>query len=465
MHWRCFLFGVTCMVLVSMVASSERAAAAENTQTPFAVAGIQVDPLGVLKLQVASDRTGAILKQRIAEARSTLKPDLSKGSELRKVSLHRLETALKACLDRGEKPSEELLYLAGLTRVKYVFFYPETGDIVLAGPAQGWLVDPVGRVRGIETGVPIVELQDLIVALRAFPPDNQDTSVISCSIDPTREGLANMQAFLGNIGPRLAAGGNLSRQAQFIAQGLRQSLGLQNITIKGVPANTNFAKILVEADYRMKLIGIGLERPRIKLASYVELASSSSANQMQRWFFIPEYACVRVSEDKLGMELVGDGVKLVGEDEMVTADGMRVKSDRTDMAGKRFVQGFTAKYPELATKEPVYAQLRNIIDLSVAAAFIQQQDYYGQSGWTLGVFQDEAAFPVETLNVPRQVESAVNAVMKGNTLKTPIGGGVNIQPRQALADENLLTDEQEAVKNQREKLTLDHLADGQWWWD
>ena len=54
--------------------------------------------------------------------------------------------------------------------------------------------------------------------------------------------------------------------------------------------------------------------------------------------------------------------------------------EKSDPANKKFVQGFTEKYPELAAKVPVYAQLRQIIDLSVVAAFIHQQDYYGKSG-------------------------------------------------------------------------------------
>ena len=39
-------------------------------------------------------------------------------------------------------------FLAGLTRVRYVFYYPETKDIVLAGPAEGWAADAAGpRLR------------------------------------------------------------------------------------------------------------------------------------------------------------------------------------------------------------------------------------------------------------------------------------------------------------------------------
>ena len=58
---------------------------------------------------------------------------------------------------------------------------------------------------------------------------------------------------------------------------------------------------MVEADYRMKLIGIGLEKPPVKLVSYVDRAKPSdvSRNAMQRWFFVPDYKCVRESDDKL----------------------------------------------------------------------------------------------------------------------------------------------------------------------
>ena len=75
---------------------------------------------------------------------------------------------------------------------------------------------------------------------------------------------------------------------------------------------------MVEADYRMKLIGIGLEKPPIRMVSYVDRANPAavSRNAMQRWYFMPDYQCVRTADDGKAMELVGDGVKLVGENEV-----------------------------------------------------------------------------------------------------------------------------------------------------
>ena len=40
------------------------------------------------------------------------------------------------------------------------------------------------------------------------------------------------------------------------------ALGRQDITMYGIDPRTHAGRVLVEADYRMKLVGIGLETPR-----------------------------------------------------------------------------------------------------------------------------------------------------------------------------------------------------------
>lgn len=434
-----------------------------NTTNQVTAAGVAVDADGVLKMNVVLDRSGAATKQRIESARKASDPTAWKPSELRKISLNRLEAAVRERINAGEKPTDEMRSLVGLTRIKYVFYYPDTEDVVIAGPAEAWAEDLSGRVRGVDSGRPVVLLEDLVVALRAFSPQGKAPAVIMCSIDPTQQGLANLQEFLkrvGKVNPNLPEKG--------IVRGLKDSLGLQTITITGISPSTHFAQVMVEADYRMKLIGIGLERPgRTKIPSYVELANPKAiaANALQRWYFVPNYECVRVSEDELAMELVGEGVKLIGEDEFVAGDGKRVEGGRENPASQKFTQTFTEKYAELAAEVPVYAQLRNMVDLAVAAAFIQKYDYFGKSGWLMELFGDEAKFPVQTAAAPKQVESAVTSRWVGRTLVTPIGGGVEIRPKMALASANLIKDEQGQTKQKRDDVKPAALADGQWWWD
>jgi hypothetical protein len=172
-----------------------------------------------------------------------------------------------------------------------------------------------------------------------------------------------------------------------------------------------------------------------------------------------------VSEDALAMQLDGEGVKLVGENEVVAKDGSRSRAGRANRASDAFVKAFTKVYPKLAEQAPVYAQLRNCIDLAVAAAFIQHQDYYDLAKWSPDAFASEQTIATETLNPPQQVESAVNSIWKGNTLVMPIGGGVQMRPTEAVEAANLLEDEKSSVKQARAAIDLSKLAPDQWWWD
>jgi hypothetical protein len=174
---------------------------------------------------------------------------------------------------------------------------------------------------------------------------------------------------------------------------------------------------------------------------------------------------VRVSDDELAMQLVGDGVKLVNADELVTAGGGRVASTTIDRASRAFVDTFTRKYPELADRVPVYAQLRNLIDMSIAAAYIQDRDLYAKAGWRMDVLGDEEALPVEVHAAPKTVETAVNALWKGRTLMTPIGGGVEMRPREALRPDRILPDEEDELSSTYSKIELPALEAGRWWWD
>ena len=454
----------------STTTTSTSTTSTSTSSNIFGAAGVVVDANGVLRTEMFPDLTGQLARQRIAAARAALaatNPGVVKPSPLRKISLNRLEAALKQRQDNGLPPSEEMKYLAGLTRLQYVFYYPDTKDIVIAGPAEGWMSDPAGRVRGMTSLRPVVELDDLVTALRAFPPQGKATSQISCSIDPTQEGLQKMQQFLKEVGSRISAQ-NPQGDAEFIMAGLKENLGPQLIHIKGVPPDTHFAQVLVEADYRMKLIGIGLEHPPVKqLISWVDRVNPVAVNRnaLQRWFFVPEYECVKETADDNAMQLQGDGVKLVNADEVVAPDGTRAPSGNIDGASRAFTEGFTKKYAELAAVSPVYAQLRNCIDLAVAAAFIQAKDYYGKAGWSMPLLGEEAIYHVETLTAPQQVDCIVNGLWRGHTLMTPIGGGVNIQPRRALSPDNLQRDDDGKVGQVHDSVDLKNLKPDQWWWD
>lgn len=434
----------------------------DDDETPqLTAAGVLVNPEGVLSILKEVDVTGALARQRRREAVATLGRELAKPSGLRKISLNRLEKVLGETLASGQAPTDEMKYLAGMTRLQYVFYYPESNDIVIAGPAEGFMLDGLNRPVGISSGRSVLQLEDLVVALRAFGPSGESTQHVGVSIDPTEEGLQRMQQYLNQLNQ-----GGLPGSTAQLTTGLQRSLGKQTVTVRGISPNTHFANVLVEADYRMKLIGIGLEQPPVRIASYVKLARPTrSGNAMQRWYFVPDYESVLASDDGFAIELIGEGVKLVEASEVVQADGRRVASRKVDPASQRFVRTFTQLYPQLALKMPVYAQMRNMIDMLIASAYIQQQDFYGQAGWSMDVLGNEQLYPVEIYYAPKQVESAVNAVWKGNVLMTPIGGGVSINPLRAVSAQNIQPDIDGKVSAAQKKVGGVSLEEGQWWWD
>jgi hypothetical protein len=421
------------------------------------IAGVDIDAGGVLRVKQFDPR---LAQQRLAAAKAQADSDLMRTSELRKVSLNRLEAVIAKQLAVGPL-SDDIKALAGLTAVKYVFYYPDTKDIVIAGPAEGFFADASDRLIGMQSGQPVVLLEDLVTALRAYAPGQKPTSVISVSIDPTPEGLERMNQFLRSVGGNVRPG-----DAQRLAHGLKDNLGLQTVTFKGIPSSTHFARVLVEADYRMKLVGIGLEELPVRVKSYVARANphSVAANAMERWYFQPNYDGVAVSEDGLSMNIKERGVQLVGANERVAAGGRREVSGKVNRASQAFCREFTEKFSEIAKRVRVYAELRQLIDVSIAAAYIQQQDFYGQADWQMPTLLDESKLSIETYTVPEKVETAVNAIWRGSTLMTPLGGGVHVRPQTALSKDHVVTDDghNDLVKQSAGPVNL---ADDQWWWD
>ncbi|MCH2181662.1 MAG: DUF1598 domain-containing protein [Mariniblastus sp.] len=424
--------------------------------------GIEIDVNGILHSRTVLDQSGKLTRQRLNAAKSSLNKDLQKQSPLRKISLNRLEAEIKKLQAAGKPIPDEMRYMAGLNRVTHVFYFPETKDIVLAGPAEGFFIDGNNRVVGIKSRQATLQLEDMIVALRAFGPDTRPTGMISCSIDPTQQGLQQMKVAMAEVQQNFRPG-----DERRVVELYKNALGLQDVTVKGVSPKTHFARVLVDADYHMKLIGIGLEQPPVRITSFIEKAKPNTVgkNSLQRWYFEPDYSYVTVSADETAMMMDGGSVKLIGEDERVSAKGQRSGTGGMNRASQGFCRSFTKMYNSLSEKNPLYAELRNLIDMSVAAAFIQEMDMYSDAGWSMELFGNEELFPVEKYNAPKHVEPAVNAVWKGDFFMTPIGGGVQFQPRLAISADYMMVDEKGEVMETKKTIKVEDLTDGQWWWD
>jgi hypothetical protein len=415
-----------------------------------AVGGVSIDASGALARSDV-DALGRLREARL-KAMSPIDSDLQAASTLRKISLRRLQAALDARLVAKQPLSDDLQNLAGLTRVQFVLVYPEQNDIVLAGPAEGWQVDGQGNVVGRTSGLPVLQLDDLIVALRSAKAAGTDRG-ISCSIDPTEEGLRRLKPLLRGRGLQET---NVSR--------LEQALGPQQITVTGVPAGSHFARVLVAADFLMKRLGMKLERSPVEgLPSYLELLASRTAPQpksaMPRWWMAPHYDPLLRDAEGLTWQLRGSGVQTLTEDGYLGAAGTIVNTGKEDPLAKKWADAMTSRYEALAKALPVFAELRNCMDLAVIAALLVKEDLPAKSGCDVSLLLDEQRIAVAEYNVPKTVDSRASLIKKGSDWILSLSGGVQVDSWSVL-NHVATRDELTTTRRDANPAKLQR-----WWWD
>ena len=221
--------------------------AGNNNGRQSSVGGVSVDAAGVVKNSTVDVLNE--LRQLRLKAQTKVSDELAEKVELSKISLKRMMAEIKKAQDAGKEIPDEVRYLAGIQRIKYVFVYPEENDIVFAGPAEGWKLDAAGNVVGATTNQPVMQLDDLLIAVRSA--DQLLQGSITCSIDPTQEGMAQLQKYVK------AQGGSIGANAQQTINGIEAALGSQTVTFGGVDPTTRFARVLLAADYRMKRLVAG----------------------------------------------------------------------------------------------------------------------------------------------------------------------------------------------------------------
>lgn len=425
--------------------------------------GVEIDANGVLSLAV-TDRSGAIRNERAAAARKSLSRDVQRDVPDRKVSLRRLSAAISKSLDQGDALDSEIIHLAGLQRVEHVYLFPEHHDIVIAGPAGGWFEEPSGRVVSLDDRQPLIMLDDLITALRAFGPDDDLNKVVLCSIDPTADGLERYRKLRRDIPIHFSE----SEWAQLPARmslAMRESLGPANVRVEGVPHSSHVAQVMVESDYRMKMIGVGLEPEPVAMVSFIE-AIDRPIGGFQQWWLRPKYDRLIQDPQAQSLKFTGQSIELVTSRLEVTADERLIGSKNpASAAANKYADEFSEKYFQIAERCPVFAQLQTVSDLLVLAGWLKKTDAWRRVDWDGGMMFDSARLPTKSLPVPKTAQCVANAVLKGDMLVTPVGGGFSITPAISLDDRHMAVDRNsDYFQEAREKISIP-AADDRWWWD
>ena len=418
-----------------------------------------IDAKGIVTAVYKKDKSQALSKKRMqADAKKFLAADLNKPSPLRMVSLVKLEAACEEYARNKEHVPVDIQYMAGLQRIDYVFVYPDSNDLVIAGPAEGFAPDSIGRVVGLKSGRPPLHLDDLVIALRSLERGGS----LGCSIDPVPEQLASLNRF---IAKNSSAASTKVVHSRF--QRMAKVLGMQDVRIWGVPPESHYAQVLVEADYRMKLISLGLEKPGVRgLRSHLSMLTPGG-NSMQRWWFTPLYDAFIKSADENAFQFAGQRAQLLAQEEISDNTGRRQNAAFTRVTTKRFAKQFTEKFSELADKSPVFAQLQNLIDLAIVAALFKKERLPQKVDWTMSLFLDPSRATIIKGRAPAQVPSVVNlrAARRGLILGL-VGGGVTINPMRTVRTISFKTDAGKRLDGIRTGVRSNPAPKQHpWWWD
>jgi len=394
---------LACFVVWLFILMVPCLAPAQISGGTYMIAGVYVDTDGTLRLR-QKDAADELNKIRV-RARTT---QPAGNDNVRFVSLPKLFAEARALIQAGRELPPEIRYLSGLTQVRYVLVYPQEKDLVIAGPAEPIDSPASPQPKGRHTGRPVLQLDDLVVALR-MAADQAGPQPFGCSIDPPANSVETGQEVLKQYG---------SRSRKELADALVQAIGPQQVRFFGVPADTRVAFVCVAADYQLKRYSIGLDAIPVAGIGHSIDSSRPAGN---RFWFETLYEPLLVSRDGNAFELRGQRLQLRAGDLPFE------ESDATPKA-KAFARLFTAKMPALAAAVPLFADLQNLADLSLLANLIRRDKLDQRIAWDLGWVRAAEGYRVKTVPVPRATDTLVNF-----TSGSLAAGGVGIAVERWLA--------------------------------
>ena len=416
------------------------------------VGGVKIDAQGVI--QQGFESLDESMLRQVQDYLDAADQDISQSTSMRMISLRGLEEAITQTNRSGEKLPAEVQYMAGLQRVEFVILSPETNDIILGGPAEGWKVSADGSIVGVSTNRPVIHLEDFLEAMRSVDAANRGSG-ISVSIDPTPQGVQQLSSLFKQISKNRGFDPSMQKN-------IEQVMGDQQISLTGVPQDSRFAHVLVAADYKMKRIAMGLEPSPIEsLPSFLDLAVNGNAKTVRmspRFWMECNYRPLAKSDDGHVWQLRGQGVKTLCEETVVSRDGkQKVKPNRF---ASKWSDLMTKHFDELAAADPTFGELRNVMDLAVVAALMKQQQmtqFVSLDMPSILGLTEVATTPA--WNVPKKVPTQCSFARLTRSWLVTASGGVTVDSWSVA--EKFETDPKVAEVAQ---VALKRNAD-RWWWN
>lgn len=309
---------------------------------------------------------------------------------------------------------------------------------------DGYVIDDDNKdvaIYGIgEPGQPELQIADFVVALRAKFKSGVDTQNVAdytktpaISLDPDPE-----------IWQRMSKMNTLTPQGrQQYADACRLP---QTVRVDGMQRHTRVAKLLVDADYKMKKVGAGLETlpissPFIGNSEAVlrdwraQIAAGTHPNVQSgitRYWFTPgrfTHGEARESRNMIRFGLT----QVVLKDEAETYSGGRhISTGKVNPYARAFTCSWTDRMEDTYRAEPLWQEMRNIFRWFALARVMRDLDAFAQAGLDPEFLLDRYQVPrVElpaTLPGVSRLEVATRRDEKNNTFTyvQSFCGGVDV---------------------------------------
>lgn len=398
--------------------------------------------------------------------------DNDTGRHGRALSLRVLQEKVKACAN-GKTCSTEVVHLANLRRLEGYVIDPETRDVILVGQ--------------VVEGAPSLHFEDFVIALRDawrlygyYKGKEFYYSDPGCSIDPHPNVIQELQ----RTGHYLHGHPSPAGRADALDYWHKVCHMPQQVRVLGIPFNTHFAKVMVEADYFMKKLVDGSETVhRFTFHSLTDLhvdAAEQAMTQGQRtavatdtmsrfWFHAGRTVLL---EDPGMVEIKQVPVQLLTEQEHLSKKGDIVGNGHPDPLAKRWAQTFTDHYGRIANEYPIYREIENLYRFVALARSMKLRNAWQSAGLDLMPLVEN--FHVQDTKVATTLPGHSNvrteryrhAVVNGyaeTTLTMPSCGGVDAGV--AVSEKSFERDRSKHLMQKRGIVLAGRNSPAQLYWD
>jgi len=317
--------------------------------------------------------------------------------DIHTVSLRSLQETLHACKARSD--CAEDIHLDSLNWLMGYVVDRAHSDLLLFGY--------------FEEGRPPLYADDLVVALRNamrfYARREGNTTYYSfpgCTIDPDPQTMQRLDA----IGARIQASSREGVEKE-LKQWNRTCVEPQNVGVMGVPFDTRFARVMVEADYDMKRIvdaSDTLNLPGFQSLIDMKLAKVRQAllqnkpaqisTGMNRFWFYPGPNRYEVGDD---LVMLSRSPVYLGTKRMGASGGELLYSTSADPMAEVFTDGFSKLYRQVAEVRPIYQELENLYRFVAVAQMMTHKAAFSAYRADFNYLLQE--YPVAAVPIKRQL--------------------------------------------------------------